>query len=329
MSFQNAFLGSLIGDAVSMPVHWYYNTNALDKDYGNFEHYEYPKSPHPDSILWRSTYTSKGEKDNILENQIKYWGIKGIHYHQLLRAGENTLNLKLACELYKTIIKNGEFNLNDWLTRYAEVMTTPGWHNDTYVEEYHRSFFNNYQSGKNLSSCGISDFHIGGLSLIPALLAGLEALDIEDELYLNKSVHELVNSTHKNANTLKAAKDFCTILIKLKEKPEIRSTLTSLRLSEIPLKKIKIWENWSDRKVVGATISPACYLPESFTAALYFVWKYSDDFSLGVLANAKAGGDNCHRGVVVGAMIAMQTGIPPKWMNGLKCLNDLSCEIIS
>ena len=65
----------------------------------------------------------KGEKD-ILENQIKYWGIKGIHYHQLLRAGENTLNLKLACELYKTIIKNGEFDLNDWLTRYAEVMTT-------------------------------------------------------------------------------------------------------------------------------------------------------------------------------------------------------------
>ena len=63
-------------------------------------------------------------------------------------------------------------------------MTTTGWHNDTYVEEYHRSFFNNYQSGKNLSSCGISDFHIGGLSLIPALLAGLEALDIEDELYL-------------------------------------------------------------------------------------------------------------------------------------------------
>ena len=31
MSFQNAFLGSLVGDAVSMPVHWYYNTDALDR----------------------------------------------------------------------------------------------------------------------------------------------------------------------------------------------------------------------------------------------------------------------------------------------------------
>ena len=33
-----------------------------------------------------------------------------------------------------------------------------------------------------------------------------------------------------------------------------------------------------DRKVVGETLSTACYLPESFTAALYFAWKYSDDF---------------------------------------------------
>ena len=36
MSLQNAFLGSLVADAVSMPVHWYYNREALDRDYGDF-----------------------------------------------------------------------------------------------------------------------------------------------------------------------------------------------------------------------------------------------------------------------------------------------------
>ena len=30
-------------------------------------------------------------------------------------------------------------------------------------------------------------------------------------------------------------------------------------------------------------------------------------FSMAILANAKAGGDNCHRGVVVGSIVAMQT----------------------
>ena len=151
-------------------------------------------------------------------------------------------------------------------------------------------------------------------------------MDIEDELYLHKSVHELVNSTHKNANTLKAAKNFA-LLIKLKKKRDPFYS-TSLRLSEIPLKKIKIWENWSDRKVVGATISQLV-ICLNHLQLLYISSGNILTFSLGVLANAKAGGDVPCRGVVVGAMIAMQTGIPPKWMNGLKCLNDLSCEIIS
>ena len=63
-----------------------------------------------------------------------------MHYHQFLQAGENTLNLKLSVELYRWIIMRGEFNLNAWLRRYAQVMLTPDWHNDTYAEEYHRKF---------------------------------------------------------------------------------------------------------------------------------------------------------------------------------------------
>ena len=45
MSLQNAFLGSLVADAVSMPVHWYYNREALDRDYGDFSEFCQPKNP--------------------------------------------------------------------------------------------------------------------------------------------------------------------------------------------------------------------------------------------------------------------------------------------
>ena len=165
---------------------------AIDQDYGDFDHFLLLKNPHPDSILWRSKYETTNEKDDILHEQSKYWGQKGIHYHQFLKAGENSLNLKLACELYRTIIKFGEFNNEAWLERYAEVMLTPGWHSDTYAEEYHRAFFKNYARGKKLSNCGIKDIHIGGLSLVPALLAGLEAIDRTEEDYLLESTQALV-----------------------------------------------------------------------------------------------------------------------------------------
>jgi len=327
MSFQNAFLGSLVGDAVSMPVHWYYNTDQLDKDYGDFQDYMAPKSYHPDSILWRSKCNPSGTKDNIYHNQSKYWGMKGIHYHQFLQSGENTLNLKLSVELYKTIISKGRFNLEDWLNRYTEVMLTPDWHNDTYIEEFHRGFFSNFAKGNKLTNCGIDDIHIGGLSLIPALLAGLEAIGDFSDDHLLQCTNDLVSSTHRNKRTISAAHNFCKILTELNRRAEIRDTLSTLRLSEVSLKKLKIWENWPDRKVVGTAISPACYLPDALTGSLYFSWKYSDDFSLAILSNAKAGGDNCHRGVVVGSMVAMQTGIPPKWLKKLKSMEKLICGV--
>ncbi len=327
MSYQNAFLGSLIADAVSMPVHWYYNVNKIDEDYGDFDHFMSPKSPHPDSILWRSKYKPTSEKDDILHEQSKHWGKPGVHYHQFLQAGENTLNLKLACELYRTIIKSGGFNSKTWLERYAEVMLRPGWHNDTYAEEYHRAFFSNYARGKKLSSCGIEDIHIGGLSLIPALLAGLEAVDQGDEEHLLQSVKTLIRGTHDHPLTLAAADDFTRILIELERSADIRKTLQGLHLSNVPLAKIKAWENMPNRRVVGEILSTACYLPAAFNASLYFAWKYSDDFSLAILSNAKVGGDNCHRGVVVGSILAMQTGIPEKWMRDLKCMEELRCDV--
>jgi len=327
MSLQNAFLGSLVADAVAMPVHWYYNRQSLDQDYGDFSGYCKPKNPHPDSILWRSNYTPKSPKADILGNQAKYWGQRGIHYHQFLEAGDNTLNLQLAAELYSSTILNGTFDPESWLKRYAEVMLTPGWHQDTYAEEYHRSFFTNYASGKPLLSCGISDYHIGGLSQIPALLASMEALDQNEPSAQLESVLSLIRLTHDHEYTLRAATDLTRIYHRLAHGESIRHTLTTLPLPGVSVRLLQKWENMDDREVVGDTLSSACYLPESFVAALHFAWKYHDDFSMAVLANAKAGGDNCHRGVVLGSIVAMQTGIPEVWLRKLRMMEKLRCDI--
>ena len=80
--YKNAMLGSLSADAVSMPVHWYYDTQKLDRDYGLLTGYVAPKNPHSDSILWRSSYTPRNALGNILHDQVKYWGQREVHYHQ-------------------------------------------------------------------------------------------------------------------------------------------------------------------------------------------------------------------------------------------------------
>ena len=323
MSLQNAFIGSLVADSVAMPMHWYYDVNALDADYGSVTGYLPPRSPHPDSILWRSIYAANGPKADILHEQKEFWGKRGIHYHQSLKAGENTLNLQLSTELYRHILLRGEFKLEAWLRRYAEVMLTPGWHNDTYAEEYHRAFFQNYASGKPLLSCGIKDYHIGALSMIPGLLAGLEATGTTEPSTLLESVLSLVRSTHNHPDSLRAATDLTRLLCALTSGDSIQETISQLSLPGVSIKKLLKWEKLEDRRVVGDTLSTACYLPESFLASLHFAWKYHDDFSAAVLANARVGGDNCHRGVVLGSIIACSHGVPQKWLEGLSALSTM------
>ena len=72
--------GLCIGDALAMPVHWYYNRLALNDDYGRVTDYLAPRNPHPDSILWRSSYSAPNSKGEILHGQAQFWGKKGILY---------------------------------------------------------------------------------------------------------------------------------------------------------------------------------------------------------------------------------------------------------
>ncbi|MEN8680312.1 MAG: ADP-ribosylglycohydrolase family protein, partial [Akkermansiaceae bacterium] len=126
-----AYHGSLIADAFAMPVHWYYNREAMDRDYPKLDRYLPPIMHHPDSILWRSEYKALNEKGEILHDQARFWGQRNVHYHQNLRAGENTVNFKLAQALYAQVSQGSNYDPSDWIERYIELMLTPGWHRDT------------------------------------------------------------------------------------------------------------------------------------------------------------------------------------------------------
>ncbi|MEC7287144.1 MAG: ADP-ribosylglycohydrolase family protein [Verrucomicrobiota bacterium] len=315
--YKNSMLGSLAADALAMPVHWYYDTQKLDRDYGRLTSYVAPQNPHSDSILWRSRYIPRNARGNILHDQIKYWGQREIHYHQFLAAGENTINYQLGKELYLTILEYGVYDSDKWLERYIECMLDGGWHKDTYLEEYHRAFFDNYAKGLAPIDCGIDDLHIGGLSHVPCLLSGLTEIgvvDLDEQLLL---VEKHVRLTHRNQHVSDAAAAMTHILYSLREGLDLRKALDSHAKPWASSGQFDTWTHFSDRTVIGRQLTMACYLPESFTASLYLCWKYAEDFSAGIIANAYCGGDNCHRGAVVGALLGAANGAPKKWIQGL------------
>ena len=85
------------------------------------------------------------------------WGQNGIHYHQFLQAGENTLNIRICHLLIETICQNNGYDSDDFLKRYIEFMTRPGHHRGPYIEECHRNFSANYARGLPPDQCGVTD----------------------------------------------------------------------------------------------------------------------------------------------------------------------------
>ena len=309
-----AYHGSLAADALAMPVHWYYDTAALRRDYGMVDRFMEPKNPHSGSILWRSEYHALNERGDILRDQAQYWGKRGIHYHQFLKAGENTLNYRLAQELFAFIKERGSYDADGWLERYIARMLEPGWHHDTYVEEYHRAFFTRYSQGKKPRKCGISDEHIGGLATVPALCAALCTSEPRTGLSeLRMIVKEHVGLTHAHANVLRAADTLVRLLWRAAEGMDVHEAIRLEAGDWISGKKSDSWLHQPDEHVIGSRFSPACYIADAMPASLYLVWKYHRDFSAGIIANAMVGGDSCHRGAVVGSILGAACGVPERF----------------
>ncbi len=309
----DALLGALAADAVAMPVHWYYDRATLARDYGQVSSYLAPKNPHADSILWRSSYVPLNERGDILHEQARYWGQRGVHYHQFLAAGENTLNFQLAARLYKQTVELGQYDADAWLGFYVDFMLTPGSHRDTYVEEYHREFFTNYARGRKPRSCGVVDVHIGGLAPVPALFAALAGNSCD----VPAAVREHVGLTHQDQGVLQAADCLVRILAAVRAGEPLRAAILARATDWISAAKVAAWSKESDDVVIGRRLSPACYIPDAFPAALYLAWKYAHDFGAGICANAQVGGDSCHRGAVVGALLGEANGVPTAWRDGL------------
>lgn len=312
--------GFLIADALAMPVHWYYDQLALNRDYGLVRDYQQPRNPHPDSILWRSRYRPAGPEADILHNQAMFWGERGVHYHQFLRAGENTLNIKLSRLLMDHLLDSGDYDPDRYLARYVAFMTTPGKHHDTYIEECHREFFKTWVlHRKGMTADAPEEKHIGGLCLpIPILLF---FHDQPNRSLLFGQRH--LELTHPGPLMSDAFTAFSLTLQSVLDGMDIRQALERKLPGKPGFFTDHSFEHLADRDDADVALnvfSTACYVQQALPLAFYLAWKYQDDPEQALIVNTNLGGDNCHRGAVLGALLGAMHGErawPERWIDGL------------
>lgn len=316
-----ALLGMFVGDALAMPVHWYYNTVSLRRDYGMVDSYVKPRNPHPESILWRSSFQPSHKRADILHQQRRYWGRRDIHYHQFLKAGENTLNLKLARELLLILNEEKHYDVSSWLNRMIDFLTVPGNHNDTYAEEYLRHFFINYGNGVKAHDCGRKDErHIGGYSLMVPLVIAMSNGGEETE----KRALGHLSLTHGGKEMALWGAFIVNLLLGLLSGNTLEESFGGAAEKSAGKKTIdefKRLADYPDEMVVCKHFSSACYVNLAVPATFYLLVKYRENPKQALIANTMCGGDNCGRGAILGALLGAMHGLdgwPAEWVEGLR-----------
>mmetsp|Transcript_25751 Transcript_25751/g.38877 ORF Transcript_25751/g.38877 Transcript_25751/m.38877 type:complete len:418 (+) Transcript_25751:8-1261(+) len=334
---RGALWGFFAGDALAMPTHWYYGGSAqIQRDYGRngITGYSKPVPTLAGSILNKSNINGGGRGsfsktkesvsiigDIINHGKREYWDpSKQVHYHATLQRGENTLEAQLARVLMKSMVENnGEFIAEHFRNAYIKFMTTPDSHHDTYASTCHRMFFANMiLKKKDPKDCPDNDHHnvdtIDGLVLPTISALGYASRGNDDKTVANAAA-STASATRSSTVLENASRAWSSLVRKAiqQESPlslgNLADCARSLGLRQVPS------ANRPDTMT-------ACYLDQSLPSALDMIAKYTQTSSCwdGLLANANNGGENVHRGSILGAILGAQTGyenLPPQLKEGL------------
>jgi ADP-ribosylglycohydrolase len=345
-----ALKNMFVADALAMPVHWFYNPADIEKAFpGGITRLEAAPAKHPSSIMslhsthagGRGDQETKGRKreivgDVILKGKRSFWGQPNQHYHHGMTAGENTLNAHCARVLMRSLAANsGRYDKQRFLDDYIDFMTAcPPRHPDTYAESYHRGFFANLESGKPRECCGATTHDtpsIGGLVMIAPILFSERLRGVPLRKVKEHCLQHLY-LTHPDKMLARVCADYIQLLDDLlfrdsqQEVAEIlaRAAKNSCGIDVTAMTK----KSPDDRQVVGRIFSSACYITDSWPSVLYLAYKYADIPQQALLANTNLGGDNVHRGIVLGVLLGVINGeILSGWFDQLTQHHEISREI--
>ncbi|KAK6194790.1 hypothetical protein SNE40_000347 [Patella caerulea] len=373
---EEAMWGMHIADAIAMPVHWYYNADDIKWGYGGWlTGYNPPNKKHPTSILTISNFGGSGRAygqksqqvigNIILHDKLPFWTSRdrNIHYHQGMSAGDNTLNTLMALQMLQTIIRVDKQAIKpDSLVReavledYVKFMTTPGTHNDTYCESFHRSFFKDWMTESKPPKLGADivkfaetrlknyqnkseDSQLLAIGALVLTIPWIIRTAHQSETECANSTVELIKLTHPTPSLYPFVDLYARLLHGVLNGKDLRagvlevsdhSVLGGSQTREELLSLIGEAERHpkgSEKRLRAyqnalSDLGMACYIEGAMTSMLFLAYEFSNDFEGGVLANANCGGENCHRGGALGALLgaaSVQNGadIPQKWKDGL------------
>ncbi len=288
------------------------------------------------------------------------------HYHHGLKAGENTLGANLVRVLMRSVIAKDGYDQDAFLHDFITYMTTPGNNKDPYCEIYIRAWFENYSKGVAPELCAQKQSAVWSIGSHGGVIRPLVLSILAKEPYqgFGQAIsHQQL--THRSENVSSALGVLVPLLHALLRGEGPQETISdyakNVRLIKISgedlsktyrahkgpgnIPKDQMWSihtefsdqyldvnrvltEYSDEEIIGKLFATACYPEHGLPLLLCLLQRNNTDFKASLLANANAGGDNVHRGMILGLLAgACNTAIPDELKSGLLAYNELKKEI--
>jgi ADP-ribosylglycohydrolase len=186
-----------------------------------------------------------------------------------------------------------------------------------------------------LEQCAGDEGHdtasMGGLVLLPPVIL----LNHADAKRARVDAMEQMQLTHKSGKLATHANAFSDLLLNVLGGADLKTAAVSAAKStgghDLPKLIAKVESaQLPDTAVIGQYFSSACYIDDSFPSMLYLATKYDTSPENGLIANTNCGGENCHKGAMLGALYGAAHGVngfPKRWVDGLRDRDAIAQEI--
>lgn len=302
-----------------------------------------------------------GEHKNAMPDKSERY-----HYHHGLKAGENTLGANLIRVLMRSVIKEGKYQQEVFIEDFITHLTTPNLNNDPYTEVYIRAWFQNFSNGVPPHACAQEQRDVWSIASNGGIIRPLVlALTSESTFQALGVALQHQQITHRSDNVSSALCVLVPLLRQLLNKEEPLSTLkesalkvqrTAISGTELSrtyaehngpgnIPKDEMWKihtefselnvdlddlmkEYTEDEILGSVFTTGCYPEQSLPVLMYLLHKNKFDFKASILANANAGGDCVHRGIILGLLAgAANDDIPEELKTGLVEYESIKKEI--
>jgi ADP-ribosylglycohydrolase len=233
------------------------------------------------------------------------------------------------------IASGGKYDKSRFVDDYIRFMTADvPRHPDTYAESFHRGFFANYVAGKAKDKCGALTHDtpsVGGLVTVApvAIAEGLRGAALDE---VQSICRKHLYLTHPDQGLARICDHYVELIVALltrEEKTRPRDLLAAIAQKSVCINlEHLVTKARNDFDVVGNQFSTACYISESWPSLLFLAYKYIDQAEQALIVNTNLGGDNVHRGIVMGIILGLASGRTiDSLFDQLVCSEGIAAEI--